>query len=146
MALIRKEEPIVGLPDQKNISQTHTILGPESSFDGKLTFQGSVRIDGKFQGEIYTEDVLVVGEPAEVLAEVNVGTLILNGTIRGNVYAKKGVELQAPARMYGDIETPSLIVQKGVIFEGSCRMENFKNKNVSTRNISENKGSEKHIN
>ncbi len=62
---------------------------------------------------------------------------------------KRSVELQAPARMYGDIETPSLIVQKGVIFEGSCRMENRKNKKVSTRNISENNGShssEKHIN
>lgn len=125
MALMRKEETAAPGASAISVGQTHTILGPESSFDGKLTFQGAVRIDGKFSGEIVTDDVLVVGEGAEVKAFLDVGSLILNGTVRGNVKAKKAVELHAPARLYGDIETPSLVINHGVIFEGNCRMENF---------------------
>jgi cytoskeletal protein CcmA (bactofilin family) len=124
MALMRKED-VSTQAAAITIGQTHTILGPEAAFDGKLTFQGAVRIDGKFSGEIVTEDVLVVGESAEVTASVNVGSLILNGLLRGNVRAKKAVELHAPARLYGDVETPQLVIHSGVIFEGHCKMENL---------------------
>lgn len=124
MALMRKED-VAAQAAAIAVGQTHTILGPEASFDGRLTFQGAVRIDGKFSGEIITDDVLVVGEGAEVTAIVNVGSLILNGLIRGNVRAKKAVELHAPARLYGDIETPQLVIHSGVIFEGHCKMENI---------------------
>jgi cytoskeletal protein CcmA (bactofilin family) len=123
MALIRKDEVPNPAAQPPKAGQTHTILGPEASFEGKLTFSGSVRIDGSFQGEIFTDDQLTVGEGAEVTAQVNVGQLHLNGTLRGNVKAKKAVVLQMPARMYGDIETPSLIIHQGVVFEGCCKME-----------------------
>jgi len=122
MALMRRDES-QSSGGGNPAAQTHTILGPESAFDGKLTFTGAVRIDGKFKGEISTNDVLVVGEGAEVEAQVNVGSLVLNGTLRGNVFAKKAVELMTPAKLYGNIETPSLVIHNGVIFEGSCRME-----------------------
>jgi cytoskeletal protein CcmA (bactofilin family) len=105
------------------VGQTHTILGPEASFDGKLTFQGAVRIDGRFSGEIVTEDVLVIGEGGEVQATLQVGSLVLNGVLRGNVHAKRAIELHAPARLYGDIETPQLVIHAGVVFEGHCKME-----------------------
>jgi len=124
MALMRKED-VAAQAAAIAVGQTHTILGPEAAFDGKLTFQGAVRIDGKFSGEIVTEDVLVVGESAEVTATIRVGSLILNGLLRGNVHAKKAVELHAPARLYGDIECPQLVIHSGVIFEGHCKMENI---------------------
>ena len=124
MALMRKED-VTTQAAAIAVGQTHTILGPEAAFDGKLTFQGAVRIDGKFSGEIVTEDVLVVGESAEVTATIRVGSLILNGLLRGNVHAKKAVELHAPARLFGDIETPQLVIHSGVIFEGHCKMENI---------------------
>lgn len=123
MALMRKDDAASHAPAIA-VGQTHTILGPEANFDGKLTFQGAVRIDGRFSGEIVTDDVLVIGEGAEVIASIHVGSLILNGVVRGNVRAKKAVELHAPARMYGDIETPQLVIHAGVVFEGHCRMEN----------------------
>src|SRR5688572_4086014 len=123
MALMRKED-VASQAAAISVGQTHTILGPEAAFDGKLTFQGAVRIDGKFSGEIITEDVLVIGESGEVTANISVGSLILNGLVRGNVRAKKAVELHAPARLYGDIETPQLVIHSGVIFEGHCKMEN----------------------
>ena len=121
MALMRKEES--QQPNGLGIAAPHTILGAEAAFDGKLVFQGTVRIEGRFTGEVTTDDTLLVTETAEVIASVNVGTLILNGTLRGNVRAKRHVELQAPARLYGDIETPSLVIHTGVMFEGHCRME-----------------------
>jgi cytoskeletal protein CcmA (bactofilin family) len=123
MALMRKED--VATPAAIAVGQTHTILGVEAAFDGKLTFQGAVRIDGKFSGEIVTDDVLVVGESAEVKATIFVGSLILNGVLRGNVHAKKAIELHTPARLYGDIETPQLLMHSGVVFEGHCKMENL---------------------
>ena len=103
--------------------EINTLLGPGSFFDGKLTFEGTVRIDGKLAGEIFSNDVLVIGESAEVTAEIDVGVLIVEGTVIGNIRAKRLVELHAPARVRGNLETPSLFIEKGVVFEGQCRME-----------------------
>src|SRR6188474_1608705 len=103
--------------------EINTLLGRGSAFEGKLTFEGTVRIDGKLSGEIFSNDVLVIGEGAEVSAEIDVGILIVEGNVTGNIRAKRGVELHAPARVHGNIETPSLFIDKGVLFEGSCRME-----------------------
>lgn len=110
-------------PDRPvNVDNIHTILGPESSFEGKLSFEGTVRVDGVFKGEIHTEDVLVIGEGARVEAEVKVGSIIVNGEVRGNVTATSAVELHAPGKLYGNITTPQLTIDKGVLFEGSCTM------------------------
>jgi cytoskeletal protein CcmA (bactofilin family) len=101
----------------------NALLGRGSEFEGKLTFEGTVRIDGKFTGTIVTSDVLVVGEGAKVNAEINCGSVIVHGEINGNVKAKSSVELHHPAKMRGNLETPSLMIDKGVIFEGQCKME-----------------------
>jgi cytoskeletal protein CcmA (bactofilin family) len=74
-------------------------------------------------GEIFTEDVLIVGEGAEVNAEVSVGSIIIQGTVRGNVTAKRSVEIHSPGRVKGNINTPSLFVEKGVFFDGHCQMD-----------------------
>ncbi len=100
-----------------------TLLGRGSEFEGKLSFEGTVRIDGKLSGEIFTDDVLVVGEGAEVNAEINVGAIIIEGTVRGNIHAKRSVEIHTPGRVRGNITTPSLYIEKGVVFDGNCQME-----------------------
>jgi cytoskeletal protein CcmA (bactofilin family) len=100
-----------------------TLLGPGSTFEGKLTFEGTVRIEGKLAGEIFSNDVLVVGEGAEVRAEIDIGEIIIQGTVIGNIRAKKSVEIQAPGKVKGDITTASLQIDRGVIFEGRCYME-----------------------
>lgn len=125
MALMPKKELTIPGASSTDVGAPHTILGPEASFEGKLTFQGQVRIDGKFKGEIFTDDVVVIGKDAEVVASINVGSLKLHGLLRGNVRASSSVELYPPARLFGDIETPNLTIQSGVIFEGACRMENL---------------------
>jgi cytoskeletal protein CcmA (bactofilin family) len=101
----------------------NALLGKGSSFQGKLTFEGTVRIDGKFSGEIFAEDTLIIGEGAHVEAEIEVGTVIVYGEVLGNVNAREAVELHAPARLKGNILTQSLLIERGVVFDGMCTME-----------------------
>jgi cytoskeletal protein CcmA (bactofilin family) len=105
------------------VGEINTLLGKGSEFEGKLTFEGTVRVDGKLSGEVFSDDVLVVGEGAEVHAEIDIGEIIVQGTVIGNIRAKRAVELHAPGKVRGDITTPSLQIDKGVIFEGKCYME-----------------------
>ena len=100
-----------------------TLLGRGSEFEGKLSFEGTVRVDGKLSGEIFTDDVLIIGEGAEVNAEISVGAIIIEGTVHGNIHAKRSVEIHTPARVRGNISTPSLSIDKGVTFDGQCQME-----------------------
>ena len=100
-----------------------TLLGRGATFEGKLTFEGTVRIDGKFKGEVFSDDVLVIGEGAHVEAEMDVGEIIIQGTVVGNIKAKRSIEIHAPGRVKGDVHTPSLQIDKGVIFEGRSFME-----------------------
>jgi cytoskeletal protein CcmA (bactofilin family) len=100
-----------------------TLLGRGATFEGKLTFEGTVRIDGRFRGEVFTDDVLVIGEGAIVEAEIDVGEVIIQGTVIGNVKAKRSIEIHAPGRVKGDLHTPSLQIDKGVVFEGRSFME-----------------------
>ena len=100
-----------------------TLLGKGSEFEGKLSFEGTVRVDGKLTGEIFTDDVLIVGEGAEVNAEVTVGAIVIQGIVRGNITAKRSVEIHSPGRVKGNINTPSLFIEKGVFFDGHCQMD-----------------------
>ena len=75
------------------VGEINTLLGRGSEFEGKLTFEGTVRIDGKLSGEIFSDDVLVVGEGAELHAEIEIGEIIIQGTVVGNVRAKRSVKV-----------------------------------------------------
>jgi cytoskeletal protein CcmA (bactofilin family) len=105
------------------VGEINTLLGKGSEFEGKLTFEGTVRVDGKLSGEVFSDDVLVVGEGAEVHAEIDIGEIIIQGQVVGNIRARRSVEIHAPGKVRGDITTPSLQIDKGVIFEGKCFME-----------------------
>jgi cytoskeletal protein CcmA (bactofilin family) len=80
-------------------------------------------LNGKFRGELISSDTLLVGETGEVQAEVQVGVAIVSGQIRGNITARERVELRATARVFGDIATPVLILEEGVVFDGRCKMQ-----------------------
>ena len=105
------------------LGEISTLLGRGSAFEGKLTFEGTVRIDGRFRGEVFSDDTLVIGEGALVEAEIDIGEIIIQGTVVGNIKAKRSIEIHAPGRVKGDIHTPSLQIDKGVIFEGRSFME-----------------------
>jgi cytoskeletal protein CcmA (bactofilin family) len=121
MAMLKREE-MAAVPAVAG-SDLNALLGRGSEFDGKLTFEGTVRIDGKFTGSIVSNDVLVVGEGAKISAEITCGTIIVHGEINGNIKARNLVELHHPAKVRGNIETPVLMIEKGVMFEGQTKME-----------------------
>ena len=100
-----------------------TLLGRGATFEGKLTFEGTVRIDGRFKGEVFSDDVLVIGEGAIVEAQIDIGEVIIQGTVIGNIVAKRSIEIHAPGRVKGDLHTPQLQIDKGVVFEGRSFME-----------------------
>ncbi|HEX4450201.1 MAG TPA: polymer-forming cytoskeletal protein [Kofleriaceae bacterium] len=108
---------------QAAASEITTLLGRGAQFEGKLTFEGTVRIDGRFKGEVFSEDVLVIGDGAQVEASIDVGEVIIQGTVVGNITAKRSIEIHAPGRVKGDLHTPTLQIDKGVIFEGRSFME-----------------------
>lgn len=110
------------------VGEINTLLGRGSEFEGKLTFEGTVRIDGTLKGEVFSDDVLVVGEGARLEAEVDIGEIIIQGTVVGNIRAKRSVEILAPGRVKGDVTTPMLQIDKGVIFEGRSFMEGVADK------------------
>jgi cytoskeletal protein CcmA (bactofilin family) len=102
---------------------TDLLLGRGVRFEGKLTFAGTVRIDASFVGTIVTNDVLVVGEAARIDANITCGTIVVHGEVNGNIQAKAGVEILGSAKVRGDVETPSLVVERGGFFEGASRMD-----------------------
>ncbi|BDG09709.1 bactofilin family protein [Anaeromyxobacter paludicola] len=122
MAMLKREDAPTPIPGNNELN---ALLGKGSEFEGKLTFEGTVRIDGKFTGSVNTNDVLVVGEGAKLNAEVTCGTIIVHGEVNGNIRAKSAIELHHPAKVRGNVETPSLMIEKGVIFEGQAKMENL---------------------
>lgn len=101
----------------------HALLGAGTRYEGKLFFEGRARIDGDFEGEVFSEGLLVIGEEATVKGAIRVHTLIVRGgTIDGDIHATELVELHAPAQVRGDIRTHALFMDKGVLFDGSCVM------------------------
>jgi cytoskeletal protein CcmA (bactofilin family) len=109
------------MADEKQ--QTASLLGRGSEFKGKLTFFGSVRIEGRFEGEILSEDTLVVAPGGEIKGTVNVGTLIVTGgTVDAKVFARQAIEIHPPGRLCGEVSTPSLEIERGAVFTGTCTM------------------------
>lgn len=108
------------------------ILGKGSEFEGKLRFEGTARVDGKFKGEVNSAGTLIIGEHATIEGELDVDGAIVSGEIKGNITAKSRIELHAPAKVYGNISTPVLVIQEGVIFEGECVMNKGGAKSTSS--------------
>lgn len=104
------------------------LLGRGTKFEGKLHFEGRVRVDGTFKGEIKSDDTLVIGDGAEVSAEIECATVIVRGgVVNGNIRAKTALEIHAPAKVTGNIHSPSIFIDRGVEFQGNCRMDSLEN-------------------
>jgi cytoskeletal protein CcmA (bactofilin family) len=107
---------------KQNLEEIDVFLGKDSVFEGKMTFEGVFRLDGKVEGEIFNSGTLVMSETAVVKGKVEVNALMLNGIVEGEVNAKERVEIHSRGKLYGTIFTPTLVIQDGGIFEGNCRM------------------------
>jgi cytoskeletal protein CcmA (bactofilin family) len=108
---------------KKNQDQINAFLGKDTEFEGKLSFSGAVRIDGRFKGEILTEGTLIVGETALLECDIQTAYISVSGEVRGNIDAQNRIEIHAPGRVFGNISAPTITIDEGVIFEGNCRMQ-----------------------
>ncbi len=110
----------------KNVDEREltAFLSSGTNFKGDLTFEGTVRIDGRFEGNINSKDSLVIGENAAVDAEVHVGKIIISGRVSGNIAAAESVEINSKAQVHGNIKLNGnkLTIHEGAVFSGGCEM------------------------
>ena len=118
----RQEQTQMKKPVAIDKAEIKAFLGPGSKFEGKLSFDEMVRLDGFFSGEIKSSDTLIVGDSAQIDGEIQVGALILSGRFTGNIVATNLVELRAPAQVSGSIQSPILKIEENVIFNGDIKM------------------------
>jgi cytoskeletal protein CcmA (bactofilin family) len=99
-----------------------SVIDRGCELEGRFRFLGTLVINGKFRGELLSPGTLLVGESAELEAEVSVGTAIISGRVTGSVVARERVELRPSAKISGNIVTPALVLEEGVVFDGRCSM------------------------
>ena len=117
--MFRKKTSKAAAPRSSDLS---AFIDEASEIDGKYTFSGTVMLNGKFKGEIVSNDTLIVGEKAVISASIRAGIVLVSGEVNGDVRASDRVELRGTARVFGDVEAPVVVVEEGVVFEGNCRM------------------------
>ena len=103
-------------------------LGQGTRLTGKVAFEGPARIEGQVEGEIVASETLWIGESAVLNAQIAGATVIIHGKVTGDITASRRLEIRAPGRLYGNVTTPSLVIEEGVLFEGHCSMGAAENK------------------
>ena len=106
---------------KKNDAEIKAYMGEDTIFNGLLNFTGTVRIDGKFEGQVITEGTLIIGETGHLTAEISAGTVICMGYVEGTVMAQK-VEIHSTSKVVGSIKSPALHIELGGVFDGTCDM------------------------
>ena len=107
---------------EKDDTQIKAYMGEDAVFNGTLNFDGTVRIDGKFEGKVITEDTLIIGETGHLMAEISAGTVICMGRVEGTIVASKKVEIHSTSKILGNIKSPAIDIELGGILDGNCDM------------------------
>jgi len=138
--MIGKSQSSKGDPKPPTLSEEiSAFLGKETVFEGKMTFEGVFRLDGKFGGEVFESGTLIVGETAAIKGKIAVNTLVINGLVEAEVQAKSRVEIHSTGKFYGNLSTPIIIIAEGGIFEGTCKMEGKPSKEEDLHVLSQGK-------
>ena len=107
---------------KKNDAEIKAYMGEDTVFSGLLNYSGTVRIDGKFEGQVITEDTLIIGETGHLMAEISAGTIICMGYVEGNLMASQKIEIHSTSKVVGNIKSPALNIELGGVFDGTCDM------------------------
>ncbi len=102
----------------------NNVIGENSYFTGTFLINGSLRIDGRFEGKYLQAEQLYIGSTGKIRTNINAVSVIVEGLVIGNINASSRVLLMPTAKILGDIKTPELIIQNGVILEGRCTIAN----------------------
>jgi cytoskeletal protein CcmA (bactofilin family) len=106
----------------KNLDKVDTLIGKGTVFQGTLKAEGTLRIDGKLEGEVESLGNVVVGEAGFLQASIKASNLLVAGAIKGDVFISGKVELASSGRIDGNITAASLIIDDGATFHGACNM------------------------
>ena len=116
---------------KKDVEEVRAFLGKGAEFIGKLIFNGAVRIDGDFQGEVYGQGSLVIGEGALVKANIAVNSVYIGGDVQGNIDVKEKINIHSTGKFYGDVRTPIFVMEEGAFFEGRSHMSEAKEEKIA---------------
>ena len=107
---------------KKNDAEIKAYMGEDTIFNGLLNYTGTVRIDGKFEGQVTTEDTLIIGETGHLTAEISAGTVICMGYVEGTMMASQKIEIHSTSKVVGNIKSPALYMELGGVLDGTCDM------------------------
>ena len=122
-------------PSSPPSEEISAYLGKQTLFEGKMTFEGVFRLDGKFEGEIFESGTLIVGETAIVKGKIRLDTIVINGLVEGDMHARTRVEIHSTGKFYGTLFTPILTINEGGILEGHCKMEGAADRKEDTLDL-----------
>ena len=118
MALFSKDKaPVVGPGKIENV------FGASTRFEGRLTSDGNIRVDGVFEGTIETAGNVIIGEQARVMADIVANGVQVWGAVKGNITATGRLEILSSGRVWGDIKVAALLIDEGGVFRGQCAMQ-----------------------
>lgn len=102
-------------------------ISKDTSLTGEVNFKNMLRVDGHLSGQVKSEGgTLIVGNNGQVDADIEVAVATIHGTVNGDIIASQRLELGRAAKVNGNIQTPSLVIEQGAVFEGSCKMVQLK--------------------
>lgn len=117
--------------NKKNLNipkEIETIIGEGTFFQGNIKSKGSIRIDGRLEGNIIEASQVIIGSKGYVQGDITAQSVIIGGKVNGNVTALENIELQPGSQLLGDIHTSTLSIGEGAVFEGHCMMTSEKTK------------------
>jgi len=107
----------------KNGTQLNSVIGEGSIFEGKFYIDGSLQIDGRFEGEIKTKEQVIVGESGKVKTDIDAKRVTVSGTVIGNINAEESVFLLSTGRVLGNIKAPRVHIEDGVVIQGEVSID-----------------------
>ncbi|MCP9449830.1 MAG: polymer-forming cytoskeletal protein [Nitrospira sp.] len=103
-------------------SESLTFLAKGVDFRGVIHFEGTIRVDGRLEGEVHTNGTLIVGEQGVIKGLISAGTVMTSGKINGTVTALEKVQINKPGILIGDVRTAAIAIEDGAHFHGMCDM------------------------
>ncbi|MCE5300323.1 MAG: polymer-forming cytoskeletal protein [Spirochaetia bacterium] len=100
-----------------------TVIGKSAEIKGGIICKGAVRVDGKVEGGVSGDDVVIIGEQAVIKGNITGTHVVIGGRVTGDVTATVKLEILHTGKLFGDIKTPKIAIAEGVVFEGTCDME-----------------------
>lgn len=118
MALFSKDKDPVAGP-----GKIENVLGASTHFEGRLTSDGNIRIDGVFEGSVETSGNVIIGEQARVMADIVANGVQVWGAVKGDITATGRLEILSSGRVWGDIKVAALLIDEGGVYRGQCIMQ-----------------------